>query len=147
MQWRCPPIQTGVAPADCWNWGKWGLMEYKSRGPFLALFVGLAEKYFSSPCCSVSPVRNMFFLNVDYFTWCNGVSPSSSNLDLGRQSCRATCIWMCISVDNKKLEKYTVEKTCKIFVFLKKCQDREKASSPRERTSSPPILQFFYLFF
>ncbi len=32
--------QRGV-PADCWNLGKWGLMEYKWRGSFLGWFVGL----------------------------------------------------------------------------------------------------------
>ncbi len=32
--------QRGLAPADCWNWGKWGLMEYKWKGFFLAWYLG-----------------------------------------------------------------------------------------------------------
>ncbi len=27
----------GVAPTDCWNWGKWGLLEYIWKGSFLGL--------------------------------------------------------------------------------------------------------------
>ncbi len=33
--------QRGVAPADCWNWGKWGLLENIWKGSFLGWFVGL----------------------------------------------------------------------------------------------------------
>ncbi len=32
----------GMAPADCWNWGEWGLKEYKwEGGSFLGWFAGL----------------------------------------------------------------------------------------------------------
>ncbi len=31
----------GVAPADSWNWGKWGLKEYKWKGSFLGWLVGV----------------------------------------------------------------------------------------------------------
>ncbi len=33
--------QRGVAPADCWNWGEWGLTGYKWKRSFLGGFVGL----------------------------------------------------------------------------------------------------------
>ncbi len=45
--------QRGVAPAECWNWGKWGLTEYKWKGYFLGWFVGLAV-----------PVQEIFILSL-----------------------------------------------------------------------------------
>ncbi len=33
--------QRGVAPADCWNCGEWGLKEYKWKRFFLGWFVGI----------------------------------------------------------------------------------------------------------
>jgi hypothetical protein len=43
--------QREVVPADCWNWGEWGLKEYKWKVPFLGWFVGL-----------VIPVQETFIL-------------------------------------------------------------------------------------
>ncbi len=34
--------QRGVAPADCWNLGKWGLFEYIWKESFLGWLMGLA---------------------------------------------------------------------------------------------------------
>jgi hypothetical protein len=38
---RASSDQIGVAPAECWNWGEWGLKEYNWKWPFLGWFVGL----------------------------------------------------------------------------------------------------------
>ncbi len=71
---RCHLIQRDqrwVAPADCWNWRKWGLMEYNERGPS---FVGLLGSSILSSILpwllSVSPVKNSFFLTAHFFNLC-----------------------------------------------------------------------------
>ncbi len=86
--------QRGVAPADCWNWGEWELKDYNRKGTFLGWFVGL-----------VVPMQETFIL--PWLLWSaqfkNNSSPdtisiyvSPSPCNLGRQSCRAAFLWMCV---------------------------------------------------
>ncbi len=60
--------QRGMAPAGCWNWGEWGLKEYKSKGPFLGLdSLGSSCRFKRLLSCQV---QNIFSLNVHYFNVC-----------------------------------------------------------------------------
>ncbi len=81
-----------VAPADCWNWGKRGLMEYKWKGSFLGWFVGLGRAgtldFYPALAALVSPVQNICFLTSSLY-----LSPSHTNLD--RQSCRVASLLVC----------------------------------------------------
>ncbi len=53
--------QRGVAPADSWNWGKWGLKEYKRKGSFLSWFVPVREISVRLPWLLWSAPYKMFF--------------------------------------------------------------------------------------
>ncbi len=104
------PWKTGAPPtrdtregwpllsADCWKWGEWRLKEYKWKGSFLGLVsLGSSCQYkrlLSCLGCSGQPSAKHFFLTVHYRI-SSYVSPSLSNLV--RQSCRAACLWMCVS--------------------------------------------------
>ncbi len=83
-------------PADCWNCGKWGLMEYKWRGFSLVGLLGSSCRYkrFFYPAFAalVSPVQNIFLLTAHFSTI---ASPLPRNL--GRQSCRVACLLICVS--------------------------------------------------
>ncbi len=53
-----------------WNWGEWGLKEYKWKGSFLGWFFGLilpTRDLCSALAALVSPAQNIFFLTVHYF--------------------------------------------------------------------------------
>ncbi len=58
----------GVAPADCWNRGKWRLKEYIWKGSFLGS--SLARRAGTRDFCPtlVDKVQNIFFIDVHYFT-------------------------------------------------------------------------------
>ncbi len=62
---------TEVAPADCWNWGKWGLKEYKWKGSFLGWFAGLfmpvQEIYILPRLPYQAQYQRIFVLTVHYF--------------------------------------------------------------------------------
>jgi hypothetical protein len=62
--------QRWVAPADCWNWGKWVQM----KGPFLGWLVGLVvpvpEILYPALAALVSPIQNIFFLTPHFSTLC-----------------------------------------------------------------------------
>jgi hypothetical protein len=64
--------QREVAPADCLNWGKSGLLEYKWKESFLGWFVGLSCRYsrfLSYPLEALfSSVQNIIFLTAHFFT-------------------------------------------------------------------------------
>jgi hypothetical protein len=65
--------QRGLAPADCWNWGKWGHKEYKWKWSFLGWFVGLVvsiQEIFVLQYlgCSSRPVQTIIFLTEIYFS-------------------------------------------------------------------------------
>ncbi len=81
--------QKEVAPADCWNWGEWGLKEYKWKGSFLDCFVGLVvpvqEESFILPWLRWWAQYKMFFPRCTLFQIMFPHRPST----LGRLSCRA----------------------------------------------------------
>ncbi len=59
-----------VAPADCWNRGKWGLMQYKWRGPSLIGLMGSPRRHkrlLSCLGCSFQPSTKYFFPNRPLF--------------------------------------------------------------------------------
>jgi hypothetical protein len=66
-----PERQERGAPADCWNWGKWGLREYiMLKGSYLGWFVGIVvpvQEIFVLPWLRISPVH-IIFLAVHYVT-------------------------------------------------------------------------------
>ncbi len=76
----------------CWNWGEWGLKEYKCKGFFLGWFFGLvvtARDLCSALAALVSTVQNIFFHNV-YYSISIPFSPSPSKL--GRQPGWVACL-------------------------------------------------------
>ncbi len=84
----------GVAPADCWNWGKLGLMEYKWKGSFLgwARRNGTRDFY---PALAAIVSSEQYFIFLTGHTMSFYVAPSPSNLV--RQSCRVACLLICVS--------------------------------------------------
>ncbi len=89
-------IERGVAPADCWNWGGWGLKEYKWKSSYFDWFVGLVvplQGVFSALVALVGPVQNIIFLTVHYF---NSFVPidqqAGQTVLLGRLSL-SICLW------------------------------------------------------
>ncbi len=58
----------GEDPADCWNWGEWGLKKYKWKGPrpsLVGFFFGLSCRYMRFLFClgcSSQPSTKYFFL-------------------------------------------------------------------------------------
>ncbi len=75
-------------------WGKWGLKEYKWKGTSLVCSLGVSCRYkrlLSCLGCSCQPSTIHFFLTAHYFNLCVAQLPSN----LGRQSCRTACLWMC----------------------------------------------------
>ncbi len=90
--------QRGMAPADCWNWGKWGLKEQKRKGSFRGWFVSNRlgsscwyKRLLSYLGCSGQRSTKYFFPHRTLFQF---MRPPSN---LGRQSCRAAYLWMCVS--------------------------------------------------
>ncbi len=60
----------GVAPADCWNGGKWGLNEYNWKGLFLGWFFGLfvlVQEIFVLPWLLLSAHHKIFFPHCTLF--------------------------------------------------------------------------------
>ncbi len=61
--------QREVAPADCCNWGEWGLLEYKWKGSFLLVgCLGLSCRYHRfllSLGCSSRPRTKYFFSSLN----------------------------------------------------------------------------------
>jgi hypothetical protein len=85
VQYNNQRDQRGVAPADCWNRGEWGL---KVGIPWLVRWVRRAgTRDFFLPWLLWSAQYKIVFYSP--YTISIYVSPSPSNL--GRQSCRATC--------------------------------------------------------
>jgi hypothetical protein len=97
LQW-CHTVgdQRGVVPADCWNWGKWGLMEYQWRGPsWLVRWTrraGTRDFYPALAALVAAHAGQNSFPSAD--TISINMFPSPSNL--GRQSCRAAYLWICV---------------------------------------------------
>ncbi len=98
----CLPVRSSLYVAETregwtlltvWNWGKWGLMEYKWKGPFLGYFIGLVVpvRFLSCLGCSSRPSSNIFLLTGHYSITLQ-LSPSTSKL--GRQSCCAAWFFM-----------------------------------------------------
>ncbi len=75
-----------MAPADCWNWGKWGLKEYTWNGSFPWL-VRWARRALAA---LVGPVQNISFLNRTLFHFICLHRPAS--WAVGRQSCSVACL-------------------------------------------------------
>ncbi len=92
----CQRDQTGVATADCWAEVKGDSKSTDKRGPSLVCSLGLSSRYkilFILPWLLWSAQYKIIFFYRTLFQFY--VSSSSSNL--GRQSCRAACLWMCVS--------------------------------------------------
>ncbi len=86
-------MQGGVAPCRLLKLRQMGTMEYNCKGSFLGWFVGLivpVQEIFFRPWLHWS-AQYIIFLSSPY-TISIYVSPSPSNL--GRQSCRASCLCM-----------------------------------------------------
>jgi hypothetical protein len=58
-----------VAPADCWKWGKWGIMQgvHMKGVPSLIDLLGSSCRYKRFLAALVGPVQNMFFLTIHFF--------------------------------------------------------------------------------
>ncbi len=52
--------QRGVAPADCWNWGEWGLKECNDNGPSLVWLVVPVQETFILPWLDFLHHRTQF---------------------------------------------------------------------------------------
>ena len=91
----CPPLV--VAPADCCNYGKWGLEEYIWKGFFLGWFFGLVmpgtKDFFPALAALVCQVKNCVFLTIYYFP-VTGSKPC-------RQLCSVACLFICVSGTNQ----------------------------------------------
>ncbi len=86
-----------VAPDDFWNWGEWGLKEYKWKGPSLVGSLGLSSWHKSFLFCLGwygRPSKKYFFFKVYYF---NSLVPITQQarqaVVLGRLSL-CMCLWM-----------------------------------------------------
>ncbi len=64
--------QRGVGPAVCWNWGEWGLKEYKWNGSFLVCSFELVVRYKRFLSCLAALFRPVqkFVLTVHFFNLC-----------------------------------------------------------------------------
>ena len=94
--WLDQKYQRGVAPADSWNWGKWGLREYILKGPFLGWFHGLlvpVQENLSWLVCSSRPRTKYCCLTVHYF---NTFYPIAQQAWQAVVPCRLSlnmCLW------------------------------------------------------
>ncbi len=93
----------GVATADWWNWGRWGLKEYKWKGSFLGWFVKLVVPVQEILAVLVGPVQ-IFFTSL--YTFSLHLSPSPSKL--GRQSCRVPCLLICVSGNDHSISQQEI---------------------------------------
>ncbi len=94
-EWRSERLER-VTPLVCWNWGKWGLKEYKLKVPFLGWFVGLVmpvKVILSCLGCSSRHSKKKIFLAVNFF---NSFVPiaqlAGQAVVLGRLSL-SMCLW------------------------------------------------------
>ncbi len=83
----------GAAHADCWNWDKWGLKEYKCRGPFLVSSLGSScwyKRFCSALAALVGPVQ---FFSSQYtvtndlttmITYCASLTQGRNSLSIVR---------------------------------------------------------------
>ncbi len=80
-----------------WNWGRWGLKEYKWKGSFLGLFVGLFvpeyRRFLFYLGCSNPPSTIFFIPHRTLFQFFCPHLPSK----LGRQPCWVACLLICVS--------------------------------------------------
>ncbi len=138
--------QRGVASADCWNWGEWGHTIYKCKGSFLGGFVGLSvpvQETFILPLLLWSAQYKIFFSSP--YTISIYVSPSPSNL--GRQPCRAACLWMCVS---GQARVYSHEALLLLYLFSKARAPRKKSKNEmmilrREQNTAKIKARWFYI--
>ncbi len=88
--WPLLTVETGA--------NAWGLLKTNEGGPSLVGSLGSSCQYkrFLALSALDSTEQNIFFLTVYFFNFCVPDSPSPSNL--GRQSYRAACLWMCFGV-------------------------------------------------
>ncbi len=81
------------------------------------------KSFLSCLGCSGQPCTKYFFLTYIISVY---VSPSPSNLDcaLGRQSCRATCLWMRVSTALLRFPLFFTGSYCKSTEHIKKKEDQ-----------------------
>ncbi len=99
----------GLAPADCWNWGKWGLKEYKWKGSFLGCFVGLVvplPEIFVLGCYSWPP--KYFFLTVHFFSSFVPIAQQAGQAVVSGSLSINVCLWVNLSYSS--LLKYKIDK-------------------------------------
>ncbi len=93
-----------MAPADCWNWGKWDSKNKNERGSSLAGSLGLSSRYkWFSACfgCSCRPSTNK---KISHHTLFQCIFPHRLAI---RQSCRVAGLLLGISDKKCVLLKVT----------------------------------------
>jgi hypothetical protein len=96
--------ERGVAPADCWNWGEWGLGT-NERGPSLVGLLGLSCQYkrFLSFLGCFSWPSTKYFSHRTLFQSSDPIAQQAGQaVVLGRQSLSTVCV----SVLNHRTREY-----------------------------------------
>jgi hypothetical protein len=118
------------------------LIEYKSKGSFFGWFVGhivLIQETFALPWLPKLVQLKRFFLTIHYF---NSFVPIAQQL--GRQSCRVACLFVCVSVWlEKKANSHTF--SGRIFDPKRKIQCMLPHYIIYILSLSPPLLRIFMM--
>ncbi len=121
-----PEIPEMGGPADCWNWGKWGLREYIWKGPFLGWFHGLlvpVQENLSWLGCSSRPRTKYCCLTIHYF---NTFYPIAQQAWQAVVPCRLSlnmCLWaghwLYCSIIQYELHRESVLTLCLITEIIR----------------------------